>query len=143
MPENDTPIKPPRPGPGESDPPAPVPFVDPAHPLQLGWPWAQMADATLRFDAAKRRERAADNAGDVNARERAILDQFEAQADRQKLRDELSDLVLGGLRIALEDNPAAVQQLLCGAIPLGRIECRIDEVEDAVLALERGEAVPV
>ncbi len=127
---------------GHENSPPPLPFSSPDHPLQLGWPFAQYADALLKHDAAKRREWAATVTRDVNARERAILDKLEAQTERQQIRDSVAHLFIFALRVALEDDHGeTLRTLLQGVLGLDQFEARLNEVEDGVLALNRGEVL--
>jgi hypothetical protein len=106
----------------------------------LGWPFAQMGAAALAHDDAKKREWAARVAGDVSAREEAIFDQSEALAARQKARDDLTAIVIGGLRIAGDDQPVALAEQINRVIeqsPIVRqMRTDIEALADAVAELQ-------
>jgi DNA repair exonuclease SbcCD ATPase subunit len=100
------------------------------------WPWDFIEVANKRHDNAKRRELAARINGQLKELEQAIADQFDSLGDRQKLRDQLADLIIGGLRVAFEERPEQLAAVL-GVVPI--LEPRRDDVEelqDAVATLE-------
>ena len=76
------------------------------------WPWPEMAEAAARLEDARSRRMAAQTYGDINARERANLDEFSALADAQTVREDVARLVLYGLRILLTDRPADLDSIL-------------------------------
>jgi hypothetical protein len=109
-------------------------------PEGLGWPFAQMFAAALAVDEAANRERAARVAEDVNAREQAIYDQMIARSNWQKVRDDLVAIVVGGLRIALQDDPFVLIALLDDVVAklptIARMISNDNEVAGAVAAIE-------
>jgi hypothetical protein len=118
----------------------------------LGWPWDQLADATLRWAAARDRHHAATVAGDVNAREAAAADRWRAEQDRAAVRDDVARLWLAGFRAATELHPEAVAALFdrlvadvppaAGvAVAIQELEDRVDVAEDAVVKLLTRRAV--
>lgn len=101
-----------------------------------GWPWNEMDEANRRHEEAKRREweaRVNNRPDDV---EEAASEQSEALADRQTLRDRLTDLVIGGLRIALEERPEQVSAQLASVPVVAELVKDVAAIADAVATLE-------
>jgi hypothetical protein len=95
-----------------------------------------MEAAAERYDAARTREWAAR----VNNRpaevEASIADSFDAMADRQKLRDQLTDLIIGGIRIALAERPEQLSAILADVPALAALRADLEEIAAAVADLE-------
>lgn len=114
----------------------------------LGWPWDQVRAALERWVGARLRHHAAVVRGDVNARESAQMEMWEAEQDRAGVRDRVAQEWLMGFRCAMELYPEAVAALLdelvkdvppaAGVVEaITELEDRVDAAEDAVVELER------
>lgn len=102
----------------------------------MGWPWDAMAEAVLRWDAARQRHHAAMIAGDVNAREETALEMCLAESDRWAIRQELANQFLAGFRAALDCEPTVLAGLLADLPPNALLTAAIDDLEDRVDAAE-------
>jgi len=76
------------------------------------WPQTAIAEANTRQADAVRREINAGTHGDQAAKEQATRDIFDAMGDRQAIRTEASEGIIGLLRIAGEENPLALSSVL-------------------------------
>jgi hypothetical protein len=111
----------------------------------LKWPWNEIIRAALRADDAAKRSIAAGARRDVDARMQADMERLDALGDAEKVKDEVADLVMAGLRFAAERQPAGLA-LFLARLPVPRgVSDRLDQHEDAVLDLEyaQRQAVPV
>lgn len=127
-------------------------------PPPMGWPWDQLADATLRWADARDRHHAAqvalataaatDHEGNpawsaaevrraaINDRERAALDMEQALLDHWEARQEVSRQWLTGLRMTLELQPANLAELLRDVPPSEIVVQSLRELEDRTEAAE-------
>ncbi|MBP3959527.1 hypothetical protein J8F10_30145 [Gemmata sp. G18] len=104
--------------------------------LKRGWPWDEMELANQRFEDAKRREWKARIGEQRSELDEAISELNEAMAERQKLRDQLTDLVIGGLRIALEEQPEFLAAKLAEIPILATLLKDVAQIATAVANLE-------
>ena len=79
---------------------------------QKCWPQDALEAVNVRWGDAIHREINAGTIGDLAAKEQATRDVFDAMGDRQDIRTEVSEGIIGLLRIALEENPVALSKLL-------------------------------
>ena len=101
-----------------------------------GWPWDAIGRATQRYEAAKRRERESRDNGSQGDIDRAIDDANDALADFQRLRERVTDLVVGGLRIALEERPDQVAAKLAELPVIVQLKNDVTELAGAIAAIE-------
>ena len=88
----------------------------------LRWPWFALNDANRRYHEANLRELEASVKQQPEAKQRATADKWEAMTERQTTREEFTRLILGGLRIALEEQPHQLRAILIeasGSAPTG------------------------
>ncbi len=76
------------------------------------WPWGTLDEANKRYADAAQRELEAGTLDQTAAKDQATRDKWDAMADRQVIRNELTRFFLGGFRIALEEQPEQLQTLL-------------------------------
>lgn len=86
-----------------------------AHTGQAGWPWGDLEDASARYADADERELETRVLDHPAAREQAIADKWQAMTDRQTTREEITRLILGGLRITLGEQPHQLRSILSEA----------------------------
>lgn len=79
------------------------------------WPWADLEDASTRYADADRRELETRVLDHPAAKEQAVADKWQAMTDRQVTREELTRLILGGLRITFEEQPHQLRSILAEA----------------------------
>ena len=83
---------------------------------QEKWPWDVLDEANRRYADASRHELEAGVREEVSERERAAAEKWQAMTDRQTIREELTRLSLGSLRIALQEQPLQLRALLVEAV---------------------------
>lgn len=86
------------------------------------WPWDLLEESNERWADAVRRELQAGTLGQQAEKDQATRDKWDAMGDGQKCRDELTRFFLGGLRIALQEQPEQLKTLLAEATTSTRLK---------------------
>ncbi len=113
---------------------------DPPAELGLGYPFDGLGRAALEFDAADKRCRAAQAAGDAEALRSAEWDRDGAVDAHAQIKADAAKTFTAMFRFAVEANPGAVAALIVDALehaPAGRagLGC-VDDLEARAEALE-------
>jgi hypothetical protein len=105
-------------------------------PYRLGPFFAQLQSARERLVAAARRGMRALGSGNPIAEQDAAAELAMALEEEHTIRNDLADLILNGLRVAAEERPADLYEVLAPLLLPG-LQADIDECAAAVAALER------
>ena len=90
-------------------------ITNPTSSPQVGqdrWPSGLLEEANERYADASQRELEAGTLDQQDAKDQATRDKWDAMADRQLIRDELTRFFLGGFRIAFQEQPEQLKALL-------------------------------
>ena len=108
----------------------------PAGVTDRGWPWDDLEFVNRRYADGHAREHAARIHKQPAEVERAITDSLDALGDRQQLRDQLCDLIIGGLRVALEERPEQLSAVFANVPAVAGLNADVAEVAGAIADLE-------
>ena len=103
------------------------------------WPWGMLEDANERYADAAQRELEAGVLDQQAAKDQATRDKWDAMADRQTIRDEVTGFELGSLRITIQEQPEQLRALLADALGMTLVEISdaLTELFKRLVKLER------